>query len=402
MAEIIIFTASRSLQGNEVREKLNSTFAENYHDLDMGFTPINFLFPRLPLPRNCKRDIAQKRMANTYMDIIRARRENSNAKKSEDMIWNLMRCTYKDGSPLPDKEIAHLMIALLMAGQASSAVTSSWIMLHLASEPFIASELYKEQIRTLQSVDTPLSLEDLQRLPLHANVIRETLRLHPPVNALMRKVKRPMPIDGTDMYVPESNILLAAIGHTGRSAEHFVDPEHWDPHRWDTSPYLPEEKKSINVDYGYGLVSAAATTPYLPFGAGRHRCIGEQFTYLQLVSIIAIMVREFEFENCEGQKGVVGTDYSVSRPSRCSMSSLNPQSQWSPAPCLQPRSDGGDGAKPPRDHEMMYHFATRAVSASYFSSCPRLWSSPSILVSKGWHLYVKRCQKLSVCIILHR
>lgn len=345
MAEIVIFTASRSLQGDEVRKRLDSTFAENYHDLDMGFTPINFLFPRLPLPRNRKRDIAQRRMANTYMNIVRARREDLDAKKSEDMIWNLMGCTYKDGSPLPDKEIAHLMIALLMAGQASSAVTSSWIMLHLASEPSIASELYEEQLRILQSVDMALSLDDLQRLPLHANVIRETLRLHPPVNTLMRKVKRPIPIDGTDMYVPKSNILLAAIGHIGRSAEHFEDPERWDPHRWDTSPYLNEEKKSVKVDYGYGLVSAGATSPYLPFGAGRHRCIGEQFTYLQLVTIVAIMVRKFEFRNAEGQEGVVGTDYSVSSSSRPWKPFLSTQSQWLLVPRLLPRSSGRDGAK---------------------------------------------------------
>ncbi len=247
------------------------------------------------------------------MNIIRSRRENPDAEKSEDMIWNLMSCTYKDGSPLPDKEIAHLMIALLMAGQASSAVTSSWIMLHLASEPLTAAELYHEQIGTLGSVDTPLCLDDLQKLPLHAKVVRETLRLHPPVNGIMRKVKRPIPVRGTDMYVPESNILLASIGHIGRSAKHFVDPERWEPHRWDTSLDLrEEEEKSAKVDYGYGLVSGGATSPYLPFGAGRHRCIGEQFTYLQLVAIVAIMVREFELGNLEGRTGVVGTDYSVS------------------------------------------------------------------------------------------
>ena len=316
MAEIVIFTASRALQGKEVREKLDTTFAENYHDLDMGFTPINFLFPGLPLPRNRKRDIAQKRMANTYMDIIRARRENPDAEKSEDMIWNLMNCTYKNGNPLPDKEIAHLMIALLMAGQASSAVTSAWMILHLAAEPSIASELFQEQMRVLGSVDAPLSLSDVQKLPLHADVVRETLRIHPPVNGVMRKVKNPMPIDGTDMHIPASNILLAAIGHIGRSSEHWVNPGRWDPHRWDTNPYLDEEKKSVKVDYGYGLVSAGATTPYLPFGAGRHRCIGEQFTYLQLVTVVAIMVREFEFRNFDGQKGVVATDFSVSQPFR--------------------------------------------------------------------------------------
>lgn len=316
MTEIIIFTASRCLQGKEVREKLNSTFAQSYHDLDMGFTPINFLFPGLPLPRNRKRDIAHRRMAATYMSIIQARRDNPDAKESADMIWNLMNCTYKDGSPMPDKEIAHLMIALLMAGQASSAVTSSWTILHLAAEPEMASELYNEQLRVLGSTDASLSLDAVQKLPLHANVVRETLRLHPPVLSVMRKVKRPIPINGSAMYVPSSNILLAAIGHTARSAEHFKNPDDWNPRRWNTLSYLQDEKKSVKVDYGYGPVSAGATNPYLPFGGGRHRCIGEQFTYLQLTSIVATMVRAFEFENVGSQKGVVGTDYSVSRHQR--------------------------------------------------------------------------------------
>jgi hypothetical protein len=41
MAELTIYTASLSLQGKEVREKLDSSFTDLYHDLDMGFTPIN-------------------------------------------------------------------------------------------------------------------------------------------------------------------------------------------------------------------------------------------------------------------------------------------------------------------------------------------------------------------------
>jgi cytochrome P450 len=253
-------------------------------------------------------------MAGVYLDIIKARRESLDHEKSEDMIWNLMRCVYKDGTPLTDKEIAHLMIALLMAGQASSAVTSSWIMLELAAHPSIAEELYEEQHRVLGTTNRPLDLDNVQKLTLHAHVVRETLRLHPPVNALMRKVKRPLHIPGTGLYIPESNILLAAIGHVSRSHVHFEEPNRWNPHRWYSRSDLDEDKHSVKVDYGYGLVSAGATSPFLPFGAGRHRCIGEQFTYLQLVTVVALMVKEFEFSNLKGQKGVVATDWSVSTP----------------------------------------------------------------------------------------
>jgi hypothetical protein len=45
MAEITILTAARTLQGEEVRSNLNSSFAKLYHNLDLGFSPINFLLP---------------------------------------------------------------------------------------------------------------------------------------------------------------------------------------------------------------------------------------------------------------------------------------------------------------------------------------------------------------------
>src|SRR5271170_5464141 len=197
MAEITIYTASRSLQGKEVREKFDGTFAELYHDLDMGFAPINFMLPWAPLPHNLKRDRAQKKMAQTYMDIIRERREAGAVRKEDDMIWNLMSCVYKNGTPVPDREIAHMMIALLMAGQHSSSSTSAWIMLRLATRPDIQEELLEEQKRVLGEGLPPLTYESLQKLSLNAKVVKETLRLHAPIHSMMRVVKSPMSITAT-------------------------------------------------------------------------------------------------------------------------------------------------------------------------------------------------------------
>lgn len=196
MAEITIFTAGRTLQGDEVRAKLTSEFADLYHDLDLGFSPINFMLPWAPLPHNRKRDIAHARMREIYLEIIRERRQAGTSEEShtKDMIWNLMRCVYKDGTPIPDKEIAHMMITLLMAGQHSSSAISCWIMLRLASEPEMTEKLYKEQTNALGSDLPPLQFSDLEKLPFLQNVIKETLRIHSSIHTLMRKVKNPMPI----------------------------------------------------------------------------------------------------------------------------------------------------------------------------------------------------------------
>lgn len=64
------------------------------------------------------------------------------------------------------------------------------------------------------------------------------------------------------------------------------------------------------VDYGYGNVSKGTRSPYLPFGAGRHRCIGEKFAYVNLGVIISTLVRNFRFKNMEGKEGVPETDFS--------------------------------------------------------------------------------------------
>lgn len=313
MAQMTLFTASRCLQGKEVREQLDSSFAVLYHDLDDGFQPINFMLPWMPLPQNKRRDAANRKMTQIYTDIIKARRERKSERDSEDMLWSLMQSSYKDGTPMPDSEVAHLMIALLMAGQHSSSVTSSWIMLRLAAQPEFLEELYQEQLHVFGDLSKPLTYDDLEKLPLIRHVIRETLRLHPPIHSILRKVKNPLHLEGTDWVIPPSHVVLAAPSLISLNDEYFPDAKKWDPHRWEHITN-PEEADKDKFDYGYGLVSTGAGSSYLPFGAGRHRCIGESYAYLQLTMVVAIMVREFKLRNVEGKEGkegVVGTDYSV-------------------------------------------------------------------------------------------
>ncbi len=54
------------------------------------------------------------------------------------MIASLMNQKYRNGRALKDHEIAHIMIALLMAGQHTSSSTGSWSLLHIADRPDVA------------------------------------------------------------------------------------------------------------------------------------------------------------------------------------------------------------------------------------------------------------------------
>ncbi|KAK3364714.1 cytochrome P450 51A [Lasiosphaeria hispida] len=314
MAQITIFTAGRTLQGAEVRSKLTNEFAKLYHDLDNGFQPINFLIPWAPLPQNRRRDRAHTKMRGIYMDIISARRARGARLEEEepDMLWNLMGCVYKDGEPIGDKEIAHMMITLLLGGQHSSSSAGAWILLHLAARPDIADELFREQ----QGLGEELEYADIERMPLMQAVVKETLRLRSSIHSIMRMVKSPMSVPGTEFVIKPGRAVLASPAVTHLDGSYFANPYVWDPHRWDSR--VETETEEDLVDYGYGAVSKGTRSPYLPFGGGRHRCIGEGFAYVNLCTIVATLVRNFRFSTLDGKPTLPPTDYTslFSMPTR--------------------------------------------------------------------------------------
>lgn len=292
--EMTIFTASRTLLGKELRDKLDTSFAYLFNDLDRGFTPMNFVFPHIPSAINKRRDHAQKTISATYLDIIQKRRANNDI-QSRDLIDELMKnSTYKDGTKMTDQEIANLLIGVLMGGQHTSAATSAWTLLHLAERPDIQEELYQEQVRVTNNFKKELTFEDTEEMVLLNQTLKEVLRLHHPLHSLFRKVIKDMQVPNTQYVVPKGNHVLVSPGYTHLQEKYFPEPHTLNIHRWDNdsaSSYSVGEE----IDYGFGSISKGVSSPYLPFGGGRHRCIGEHYAYCQLLTIFAVFIRHFTF-----------------------------------------------------------------------------------------------------------
>jgi sterol 14-demethylase len=107
----------------------------------------------------------------------------------------------------------------------------------------------------------------------------------------MRKVKEDIPIppslsappEDTTYIVPKGNYVLASPAVSQSDPRIWRDALKWDPYRWSDlegvaakayATYMDEHGEK--VDYGFGAVSKGTESPYQPFGAGKHRCIGEQ------------------------------------------------------------------------------------------------------------------------------
>lgn len=123
------------------------------------------------------------------------------------------------------------------------------------------------------------------------SVIRETLRMHPPLHSIMRGVREDVVVPPTLAAPSEDGRYVIPKGHMAMSSASFsqMDPmlwpnaTEWEPSRWsDPDGLAAQAYKAYNdvdgakIDFGFGLVSKGTDSPYQPFGAGRHRCIGEQ------------------------------------------------------------------------------------------------------------------------------
>lgn len=276
--ELTIYTSSRSLLGNEYRQKLSSEFAHLYQEMEGGLNLIAFFNPYLPLPSFRRRDRARKRMGEMIGEIIDHRR--TQGLEGTDFLQTLMEAKYSDGRALTPDEITGLLLAIMFAGHHTSGVTFSWTGILLAQNPQWIKPLREEQERVLGD-RTDLTLDDLRSMPLLEGTIKEVLRLYPPIIMLMRKVINPFEFQG--YTVPERSMIFASPAVSQRIPELFPNPHRFDPER-----FLPPRSEDKKNPMGW-----------IAFGAGRHRCMGIVFAQLQLRAIWSHLLRNFDFELTE-------------------------------------------------------------------------------------------------------
>ena len=195
---------------------------------------------------------------------------------------------------MSDQAIAHLMIATLMGGQHTSSTTVSWILFELARAPEVVAELIKEQSMVLTGKeDTPISelpsfeYEDLKKMQFLDCVMKESLRLHPPIHTVMRKVEKDVSFKG--YTIPKGHFLCVAPSVSQLDENRFPDPYAFKPGRFMNNDEGAGEWTINGVD----IAQKSARSHFLPFGAGRHRCIGEAFAYVQIKTIVSCFIREF-------------------------------------------------------------------------------------------------------------
>lgn len=107
--------------------------AQLYHNLDLGINPVTAFLPWFTYSPAAKlRDDARNKIVEIFSAVMKQRRDNPH-ERYDDVLDTMMQSTYKDGSKLTDEHIIGILLAGLFAGQHTSAVTTTWTLLLLAS-----------------------------------------------------------------------------------------------------------------------------------------------------------------------------------------------------------------------------------------------------------------------------
>lgn len=185
-----------------------------------------------------------------------------------DILGMLLSATYDDGSPIADDDLREQLRTMLVAGHETTATTVVWTLFHLHRHPEILAKLRAE-------IGDDLAPERLTRLPYLTAVCNESMRLHPPVPGVLRRVTAPLTVQGRDLAPGDTVAIALPLLHR-RPEVWGESPEEFRPERFLTRKFSPFE--------------------FAPFGGGHRRCIGFALAEYEMRIVVATIVAETRLE----------------------------------------------------------------------------------------------------------
>ena len=229
--------------------------------------------PGLPLHRAMDASEQADRELRQQMAFKRAYGLDNN-----DVLSMLLQAQDEDGTRLTDDEVVGHAGIIFMAGHETSANALTWTLLLLSQHPAIAADLLDELSGVLKG-DAP-TIEQIGQLPVLDRVVKESLRLLPPVPLNHRILAESTELGG--YLIPAGTEVFVSIYHLHHDSELFPQPQKFDPDRW----------LSINP----------TAFEYNPFSAGPRMCIGAPFAQLEIKVVLATLLQRYRPEFIPGTR----------------------------------------------------------------------------------------------------
>ncbi|XP_047974279.1 desmethyl-deoxy-podophyllotoxin synthase-like [Salvia hispanica] len=217
--------------------------------------------------------------------IRRHRAAGQSDERSEDLVDVLLKCQQDDaGVPLTNDNIKAVILDMFLAGTETSSTAVEWVMSEMIRNPRTLKKA-QEEVRDVfanKGYIDEQNFEDLKYLKL---VVKETLRLHPPVPLLVPRINsEKCEING--YQIPAGTRVMVNAWALGRDCSYWDEAEKFNPERFEGS----------NIDFkGNNL-------EFIPFGAGRRMCPGMSFGLANIEFALATLLYHFDWEMPAGEE----------------------------------------------------------------------------------------------------
>jgi retinoid hydroxylase len=229
----------------------------------------------LPLPgTKFSRALQSHKLLLSEIERI-ARSRQEQAGTGQDSLGILLNAKDEQGNGLSLDELKDQVLTLLFAGHETLTSAIASFCLLMAQHPDVLERARAEQERFKHR--EPLTLDDLKQMEYLDQVLKEVLRLVPPVAGGFREVIQPCEING--YTIPKGWSVLHHIGLTHQDSTLYPNPKQFDPDRFDPA--------RTGEDRPFG---------YAPFGGGIRECLGKEFARLEMKIFAALLVRDYEWD----------------------------------------------------------------------------------------------------------
>jgi cytochrome P450 len=188
----------------------------------------------------------------------------------EDILSLILAARYDDGSAMSDAEVRDQLITLLAAGHETTATSLAWALYWTHRTPALAAEL-RAEIAALGPSPEP---DAIAALPLLDATCTETLRLHPIIPEVARRLRVPFTLGGYTL-APGTGVAVT-MGTMHVDPRLYPDPLAFDPRRF--------------------LGTKPSPFAYAPFGGGSRRCLGAAFAIYEMKLVLATILASFDLE----------------------------------------------------------------------------------------------------------
>jgi cytochrome P450 len=196
--------------------------------------------------------------------------------QADDLLHRLMSARDPEtGTPMNDEQLIDNLLTFYLAGHETTSKALTWTLFLLALSPKWTSRLQDEITRV--TGDAPISAEHIDKLVLTQQVIKESMRLYPPVPTTSRQAIADLSLGSHTLKAGTSAVIPIYAIH--RHQKRWRDPNVFDPSR-----FAPANEANIS------------RYQYMPFGAGPRICIGAAFAMIEITAILATILRAARFE----------------------------------------------------------------------------------------------------------